>query len=212
MPFGPRLTATPFAWTSLTLPCESNLASWPSEVLTLVTCPVGLLVISLPLVVRVKVPPFSVLVVPTAGLDALPEPECIASVAPVWLPPEAPFVEWLADDVVVFAAGAAARGAGAELDDDLDFCASARLQRTQGNITARNAVTAMRNGVVDETTAALRQIINPSTTYHPGADLPNIQLLNVAYFVVHENDLHILVNIGLLLSQIDHLLWHAQRL
>ena len=37
-------------------------------------------------------------------------------------------------------------------------------------------------------------------------------LLNVGYLVVHKNDLHVLVDVGLLLAQIDHLLRHAHRL
>src|ERR1700744_256269 len=65
IPPGPRRISIPFACTSRTWPLEPNRASCPFAILTLVTCPAGPRVTSLPDAVRVVTDPFRFRVVVT---------------------------------------------------------------------------------------------------------------------------------------------------
>jgi hypothetical protein len=47
----------------------------------------------------------------------------------------------------------------------------------------------------------------PASTPVP---LPNRQLLDVGYLFVHKDDLHVLVDVNLLRSKIDHFVWPSQ--
>jgi hypothetical protein len=111
-------------------------------------------------------------------------------------------VDGLAAGLAAGAAGLAAGAAG--------FLACAPATIGKGKNTAKSAM-AIRGDVP----LTLMQLIIFSSTSAEAATSRSRNLkglLDVAYLIVHKNDLHVLVNKSLLLTQIDHLLWHAHRL